>query len=115
MESREDPNTTAMLETKLTVWPTTVKDIDKLIKHAEKLVNDLAIDLAAAQTKGSESDIVDVTRKQAEEVSQEATPHGIGATGKKDSLLNHPGFNGALRRPYCRKEDPENAIFCSQG
>ncbi|KAJ2935443.1 hypothetical protein H1R20_g1650, partial [Candolleomyces eurysporus] len=47
----EDDPVNLKLQTKITVWPKTVKDIGNFIKRAESLLDDLKIDLDAAQSK----------------------------------------------------------------
>jgi hypothetical protein len=41
----------SLVETKITVWPKTAKEIGTLIKRAESLLDDLKIDLDAADSK----------------------------------------------------------------
>jgi hypothetical protein len=39
----------ALVETEMTEWPRTLKEIDKLIKVAEKHIDDLSIEIGAAR------------------------------------------------------------------
>ncbi|KAJ2926013.1 hypothetical protein H1R20_g11087, partial [Candolleomyces eurysporus] len=60
---------TAMLETKTSEWPQDLKDIDKLIKLAEGRVDDLSIDIAAAENNPSNLDALSVLRERRETVA----------------------------------------------
>ena len=45
------PDPSLLVETKTSEWPQDLEDIDKLIKLAEGRVDDLSIDIAAAESE----------------------------------------------------------------
>ncbi|KAJ2927243.1 hypothetical protein H1R20_g9850, partial [Candolleomyces eurysporus] len=112
MDSPQDPTST-MLETKMTVWPKTVKEIDQLLKHTESHAKDLTIDLAAAEMNTIDGNTVAELRRKYETVLENTQAlRQLLESHKKDSLYC-PELGQALASPHLPKSQ-KNTFFRHQ-